>query len=936
MPTPLTDNKYQARLNKRAFSPAQVAWLDSAIWLGSAIRRGSTIWFGSTIWRSSATCLVAAFLTASSLTQAVGSSEAPNLLAQQQQQGSSDEFVYLSAQLQRKIQEGDFARALDLARKMLTINQSKNGLNDPGNLELLNNIAWLLQQNGRPAESRSTLEQAIDLAQKNNIVNADYVASLNNLGTLLYSQNDYDSAKTFFEKSITISEKLFGASDIRIARSLRNLGGIYDALGQEERATACYKRALELTRSRQPLNELELAETLSDFGSSLEDKRNFTEAKPLLEESLRIKESKLGQNSFELVEPLNNLAVLELDQNNTARSEDLLSRALRISELAIGQNHIYLVALLNNLGDVKLTSSSKEQAAKYYTRAAAIIDQYLEEQLPNCSFAEQQSLLEAYVPPQISRLLSSARGESLSNSYNEHFSRWKGALINSLGWESKLRTAAISEDAKSKLQRLSHLRAELGGWYLQAGTMDYELWKKKNDELTGEKEKLERAIFQSTQSAAPRENTKLISSAVENDESFIDIYKYNLYDKSIAENPHYAAIIIRPGLSNTHSSLNANGAGAAGAVSSAQISLVDLGSAEKIETAARQWLHDLTDIEASETSWKALSELFSPLQKCTNDSKKIWVCPDSELARIPWHLLFKGEQSSNIDGARLISQIDSLRELSLLKTRSKSIIIDTPPTVLVAGGIDFNYGADPQHKALMTFPLLPGSVQEKNDVVNLAKSAKMKVIEIGGAEATKDLLFRILPQANYVHLATHGYFFDDQLMTNINERVTGKTRSVVAMPRQAKSIDFSKRNPLVESGIALSGANQANQNPDDPQRRGLLTAEEFTGLDLSSCRLITLSACESGRGKETTGQGVLGLRASILNGGANTILMSLWKVPDAPTAILMKEFYENLWIRRMGKSEALSKAQESLLRQLPGNAKAPVNWAGWILVGESW
>ena len=73
-------------------------------------------------------------------------------------------------------------------------------------------------------------------------------------------------------------------------------------------------------------------------------------------------------------------------------------------------------------------------------------------------------------------------------------------------------------------------------------------------------------------------------------------------------------------------------------------------------------------------------------------------------------------------------------------------------------------------------------------------------------------------------------------------------------------------------------------------------------------KLVTLSACETGLGEEVTGQGVLGLRAAIMAAGARCIVMSLWKVPDAATLLIMDRFYNNVLQEKMPIAEALRKA----------------------------
>jgi CHAT domain-containing protein len=80
----------------------------------------------------------------------------------------------------------------------------------------------------------------------------------------------------------------------------------------------------------------------------------------------------------------------------------------------------------------------------------------------------------------------------------------------------------------------------------------------------------------------------------------------------------------------------------------------------------------------------------------------------------------------------------------------------------------------------------------------------------------------------------------------------------------------------------------------------------------------------------------MGLRASVIAAGARTMVMSLWKVPDEATVKLMEEFYQNLWVRKMPKAEALLRAQEAVRDDSSAKYKLPVNWAAWTLVGEGW
>ena len=169
---------------------------------------------------------------------------------------------------------------------------------------------------------------------------------------------------------------------------------------------------------------------------------------------------------------------------------------------------------------------------------------------------------------------------------------------------------------------------------------------------------------------------------------------------------------------------------------------------------------------------------------------------------------------------------------------------------------------------------------------------------------------------------------------------------------------------LTRSGLLLSGANIALQGKPLPEgiEDGILTAKELAELDLRGVDLVVLSACQTGLG-EIAGDGVFGLQRGFKKAGANTLLMSLWKVDDNATRLLMTQFYKNLFAGK-SKFESLRDAQKyvrdyevnvetasdkqwkSLARQKKNQSKKqtskkvkkikkykdPYYWAGFILL----
>jgi CHAT domain-containing protein len=124
-------------------------------------------------------------------------------------------------------------------------------------------------------------------------------------------------------------------------------------------------------------------------------------------------------------------------------------------------------------------------------------------------------------------------------------------------------------------------------------------------------------------------------------------------------------------------------------------------------------------------------------------------------------------------------------------------------------------------------------------------------------------------------------------------------------------LSAAQQNPLARSGLAFAGANTLLQGGNLPPEAedGLLTAQGASGINLAATALVVASACQTALGNVLIGEGVLGLRRAFVLAGAQTLVMSLWSVPDVATAILMERLYHNLLTEKMGRAKALEQAQ---------------------------
>lgn len=169
-----------------------------------------------------------------------------------------------------------------------------------------------------------------------------------------------------------------------------------------------------------------------------------------------------------------------------------------------------------------------------------------------------------------------------------------------------------------------------------------------------------------------------------------------------------------------------------------------------------------------------------------------------------------------------------------------------------------------------------------------------------------------------IHLATHGYFIKDDFA---NEKEM--------FFKLMDKLSFQKNITLWKTGLLMAGSNKiwTNSIEYDNIEDGILTSEEISTLDLNNTELVVLSACETGLGDETDGEGIMGLQRAFKLAGVKTIIMSLWKVPDSETSLLMQNFYKN-WLNGMDKHKAFLKAQNQIKESNPN----PYYWAGFIIL----
>lgn len=301
--------------------------------------------------------------------------------------------------------------------------------------------------------------------------------------------------------------------------------------------------------------------------------------------------------------------------------------------------------------------------------------------------------------------------------------------------------------------------------------------------------------------------------------------------------------------------------------------------------------------------------LWAPIAELAGDRKVIYLSPDGVYLEVSFAGLPIDEHTDVIDKYEisiLANTADLLRDTSGMAPASIAIFAD--PRYTERRSIALN--DPPLAREKRGLRELSGTRTEANNVAGLFRRAHWTVEQHMGAEASEANLEDVRG-TRILHIATHATFSADSAS---NTSIT---------------------NDLLGCALYLSGANSTlRHGSTDPHNDGVVSGLEASQLRLDGADLVTLSACESGRGVIEPGEGVFGLPRALRTAGARNILMSLWRVPDRETSELMSLFYKRL-LQGDTKAAALRSAQlrmRTAIRKRAGMDE-PLYWAGFELIG---
>jgi CHAT domain-containing protein/tetratricopeptide (TPR) repeat protein len=830
--------------------------------------------------------------------------------------------------------QGKYGEGIGPCRKAMEILGELLGVDHSDYATGLSNLAALYRAKGDSARAEPMLREALAIRKK--ALGTDhplYATSLSNLAALYRDMGDYARAEPMLREALAIRKKALGTDHPLYATSLNNLAELYQDMGDYARAEPMLREALAIAKKAVGADHPNYAPCLNGLAELYRAMGAYARAEPMLHEALAITKKALGTDHPDYAANLNSLALLYCEMGAYARAEPLYREALAIRKKALGTDHSHYALSLNNLAGLYYTIGDYARAEPLIIEALEITSRItrgtslvLGERQRLRLYQHQRIALDTYLS------VSQNTGASPADLYH-HVLDWKGAAE---ARRSEDRLARDRPELAPSLAQLAQVRGQLANLAFRpppAGQA--ETWRRQLDTLREAKEDLEADLGRRSgdyrgQKQAERLGPDEVAAALPAETALVDFLEYiHISPPQGGKGPsqierRVLAFVLRRGR---------------------PVALVSLGEARTIDEAVRSWRRALGASQGGALQAAAAGlgrRVWGPLRPHLGDAHTVLIAPDEFLSYFPFAALPGSKPGSYLIEDLAIGYIASGRHAV------EALADPSGPAgrgLLAVGDVDFQ--ADPGQSGPSPRPssggpvvaqrggfrALPGTGPEARRARELfhAAFAGQPAELLTGAEPTEGAIKRRLDGGHWrvVHLGTHGFFESPTRVAALRAAVR---RDLSALAHKAAKpgedeLDFAL-TPLLHSGVVLAGggrdpgAGQSDLSTDAPVREdGILTAEEVQALDLRGTELVVLSACETGLGALSYGQGVLGLQRAFQAAGARAVAACLWEVEDAATSVLMEQFYTNLWVKRLPRLEALRAAQLAVLND-PGLVKA--------------
>jgi len=711
------------------------------------------------------------------------------------------------------------------------------------------------------------------------------------------------------------AEQALGVQAGDLATQASAVGGLGDVAAYRDdkpRAIAHYRRALALHEQRGDFGASHLVAPLHDLGVELEESGAFEEAEAVLTRASAIAERSFGKHTPATWNTKLSLGRLYRSKGAHDEAIALFEAVLQEQEAKLSPTSPGIAATLNHLAETLWArGDAPPRIVGLATRAAEIHERDMATVLRAGTEGQKRAYLERYTSGS-DRIISYAVRDAKTDPGAVRLGaatvlRRKGRLLDAVSDQFALLRARADADTRAKLDRLVAVQAQRSALALRGpgDNLSPEEHATLSASLRKEQEQLDAAL---ADVVPPDQQGTVqlhdVAARLHEGEALVEFVLYRPFDVNFRSmntafaDEHYAAFVVQPDGSTQ---------------------VIDLGPAKPIDEAVVSYRRALANPNTDPTriGRQLHGWLMAKVQPALGKSTTVYVSPDGMLNLLPMAALVDDKGRYLVERYQftyLSSGRDLLRLSQTEAPRSAPLLVGSPDFA-ASGGT--SAGTRSAGLSDLVFPPLPGTAAEIDALSDVLPKASVRRELEATESAVKDVQGPLV-----LHIATHGFFLADE------RTQTGGGRGVSYVKGNPVAAPPTTENPLIRSGLALAGAN-LRSGPDGQD--GVLTALELASTDLRGTQLVVLSACETGVGEVRNGDGVYGLRRSLVIAGSRSQVMSLWQVDDEATRDLMTAYYKRLR-RGDGRSEALRTVQRKMLKK---KATAhPFYWAAFIPSGD--
>lgn len=786
---------------------------------------------------------------------------------------------FCSANSRYLLAESQLLEALQLAKR---IDGENNGLY----ASVCSELANVCQQLGKNKDAEKMISVALAFAEGNKSDNEEsYITTLKSMAMNLKRMGRYEDSEDILNKVLAhVSAKEPNSN--RYAVELTDMASLQLDNKRYRQAVSFINPALAIMQAELPEDHENILVTYNQLGLAYLELDRLDSAYYLFKFCVDKRVGNGKSNTFNHVTALHNLAHTLMRQGKFSQAEKIYQESFSLrTKYGLETNLQVQAALLDDYGMLYQAWGKYELAEKYWKESLEKSLQYIRSNFSFLSDYEKAKFWERN-KPNFENVNTFTAARSVSNPaivgdmYNYRLAT-KGILLSASNKMRKRIYASHDSTMIHQYYQWTELREQAAKLYATASARKTP----QLDSLEHGINALEKELSVSADDQSTEREQLLtwrhVQQALGADEAAIEIIRYRYFDRKITDSVMYAALVITKD-------------------TKANPQLIVLGNGDYLESKAYKYyrnciLGQIDDELSYDNFWK-------PIEGLVQRKKRIYISLDGVFNQINLKTLRLPGNSFLMDKHDFII-LSNTRDLVAIKARKKlrlnetASLIGNPRFYLKSANGQTREAEDRSNIAE-----LPGTKIEIESVQHLLQTKGWTVNALVQQDATEEQV-KHLPSSRLVHLATHG-FFQDEKQLSVHE------------------------DPMLRSGILLTGAANFMQDQKTEDREdGILTAYEAANLSFEGTELVVLSACETARGEIKQGEGVYGLQRAFITAGAESLIMSLWKVDDAATQKLMSLFYQNL-MNGMEKSEALTQAQRELKKQYPH----PFYWGAFVMM----